>query len=225
MPRDNFTIIQLDCTIDVSAVHYLKEYAAKHKGEFSKIYPWETDCASGDKILVALDTQSIGKPIVLGWMRVEMQLDSSDPHAHVYEISTLTDRTIYKGIGTALLIYLEKNFPIAFIELLSLPSALSFYEKIGFRKFTDTLPFVYKTVRRDPSAAYLSKQTKQRNDLKQDETEYINTVLQEVKSELPESLHKKFKEFLKQDDMNRMIIYETYVNGTMSDIIEFINKY
>jgi hypothetical protein len=231
------TLLTLDCKKDAKLISYLTGIAVAQKANFISVFPWETKCEQGDILYVAIDhdekipvmeslksLSGTSAPLICGWARVLFSQTPRDKggqrYAFISEISTSTNRTKFKGIGTDIINTIAnekiKNKKIDFIKLTALPDAVSFYKKIGFYS-DDRTREMYKIIESEPSEKYIES-----------EMEYTNEIIEDIKKNLKlksngHDLIKRFMNYTKKNKDNIDIVIDVYENGTIEDVIDLIS--
>jgi len=148
----------LDCIKDVALIEQYKREVVEE--EYEQQHPWDS-CQEGDILYIA----KIGKAIV-GWMKIKRNVyQPQRPPGHIvvplrtlnmaYILNFATAKRKYKGIGTHMMQYLEKDLKekgFHFIELTPLTSALGFYRKMGYVYFFEDQ--YYKWIHDDKEYEY-----------------------------------------------------------------------
>jgi hypothetical protein len=221
------TLLTLDCKKDAKLVAYLTGVAVAQKANFISVFPWETECEKGDVLYVAIDhdektpvmeslksLSGTAGPLICGWARVLFSKTPKDKggqrYAFISEISTSTNRTKFKGIGTDMIQAIEKE-NIDFIKLTALPAAVSFYEKIGFY-LDDRTREMYKKIKSYPSEKYIAS-----------EMEDTTEIMDEIKAQLDGHNLMRFMNYTKKNKDNIDIVIDVYENGTIEDVIDLIS--
>jgi len=223
MANGNFTIVDLDCVADADVVEYLTRFASAQKSNFRNIYPWEQPCALGDKILVALDDDGERTNIV-GWMHVmfsQTDVPERQKYAFVTEVSTISDRTKYRGVGSALFGFLADNFDVDFIQLISLQDARGFYARLGFTTVPG-LPYSFKAVRTLPTTTYIEHLIQKRRIEEEGTRTEREDALKDIAAELPAELMNSFWSSA-TDDIAQEIMLDLFINeGGVKDVIDYL---
>jgi hypothetical protein len=210
--------VVLDCCKDTTRIAYLAGIAAAQKSQFKYIYPWEEKCTkSGYRVYVAFEDSLSNVPKICGWATVQF----ANKNAYVVEISTANSR--YKGVGTAIFAHIENENKVEFIYLISLPTAQSFYTKIGFMKMHQDLPYMYKTVRKDPSQQFIEAQLEKKAQQAIAEEQEMQNELSEIAEELSTSMSRRFWNYIKADKVNKYIVLDAYNSGQIESVRELLN--
>lgn len=229
------SLIVLDCIKDKYMIQQLTKLAEEQKSNFIRIFPWESSCKKGDKLYVAIDldvfadlkeTLRSSKPLICGWARVSFEktdkTEGSQKLAYIIEIAASTNKNKFQGIGTDIVKEVEKE-DIDFIKLTALPTALSFYQKIGFYEQSN-IPYLFKEIREKPKNAYIQfliNEKKERDRLlKEENAEIFDEILDELDSED----QKRFHKFLNKASYHTEAILDVYHNVPEEDRIEEIIK-
>lgn len=200
-------LVVLDCGKDATRIAYLAGIAAAQKNQFNYIFPWEEKCTkSGYKVYVAFEGEASppNVPKICGWATVQF----ANKCAYVLEISTANSR--FKGVGTAIFAHIENEKKVDFIYLISLPSAKSFYAKIGFLKMDPDLPYMFKTVNKAPSQQFIDAQLEKQAQQAMAEEQDVQDELSEIAEELPSPMKRRFWNYIKADKDNKYIMLDVY---------------
>jgi ribosomal protein S18 acetylase RimI-like enzyme len=127
----NISIEILDCIEDAELIEEYKGYATEQEDNYEGQHPWNS-CKKGDTLYIVLSVYP-PETLILGWMKVE--IEKYDPLHVGFILNFATAKRAYKGIGTYMMDFVEKDLKekgIHFIELSPLSGAIGFYKKIGY---------------------------------------------------------------------------------------------
>ena len=213
-------LVVLDCGKDAIRIAYLAGIAAAQKNQFNSVFPWEQKCTkSGYKVYVAFDGEVSppNVPKLCGWATVQF----ANKYAYVVEISTANSS--FKGVGTAIFAHIENELKVDFIYLISLPSAKSFYTKIGFLTMNLDLPYMYKTVNKAPSKQFIKAQLHKQAQQAIAEEQDMHDELCEIAEELSSPMTRRFWNYIKADKVNKYIILDAYSSDQIEGVRELLN--
>ena len=217
---------------------YLIGHAREQSASFKQIFPWEHACDENYFVYVALEIpnrttlQSMlskkTKPIIYGWMNVSVTKWKSYRIAYVTHITTKTDKTVFKGVGTTLIQKMEKDMipTIDFIKLSPIETATSFYTKLGYTPclaYDESSPlFLCKTLYREPPTQYTNyihtQQEKEERQVRQKEQKIVTEITSQLSK--PEVI--KIKRKMKEDETFLNILIFTYTESGIEEIKQLI---
>ena len=208
---------------------YLIMHAREQSSNFKQIFPWEHSCDENYFIYVALEiprkatiqsilTKKI-KPIIYGWLNVSITKWKSYQIAYVSHITTRTDKTVFKGVGTTLIQKMEKDLTptVDFIKLMPIETATSFYTKIGYTsclRYDETsLLFLCKTLNREPPTKYTKYMHVQQQKEDDKVLEKEEEILTEILSKLTNPEKEKINQQMKKDETFSNTLIFTYIEN------------
>ena len=148
----NVSIEILDCIEDAEVIEEYKGYAKEQTYNYEGQHPWNS-CKKGDVLYIVL---SVHPPdtLILGWMKVEVD-EKYEPFHVGFILNFATAKRAYKGIGTYMMDFVEKDLKgkgIHFIELSPLSGAVGFYIKMGYLELAGEQ--YYKWISHEPEGQF-----------------------------------------------------------------------
>jgi ribosomal protein S18 acetylase RimI-like enzyme len=127
----NIKVEILDCIEDAELIEEYKGYAESQVYNYEGQHPWNS-CKKGDTLYIVLSVNP-SETLILGWMKVEVE--KYEPFHVGFILNFATAKRAYKGIGTYMMDFVEKDLAkkgIHFVELSPLSGAVGFYRKMGY---------------------------------------------------------------------------------------------